>query len=89
MRKIAKFFATGTPPPPPYFAMCMLIKDLQRSVVDRYANKGLSGDVELVAPGAPRSSGEAGERGVLELGSELKYSEHTTQQLTKLLVPFF
>jgi hypothetical protein len=29
------------PPPPPYFAMCVLIKDLQRSVVDVYANKGL------------------------------------------------
>jgi hypothetical protein len=29
------------PYPPPYFAMYMQIKDLQRSVVDRYANKGL------------------------------------------------
>jgi hypothetical protein len=30
-------------PTPPYFAMYMQINDLQRSVGDRYANKGLTG----------------------------------------------
>jgi hypothetical protein len=38
----AQSLFAGTPLPPS-FAMYMLIKDLQRSVVDRYANKGLSG----------------------------------------------
>jgi hypothetical protein len=33
------------PPAPPYFAMYMQLKDLQRSVGDRYANKGLSREV--------------------------------------------
>src|ERR1700678_3511520 len=33
------------PPTPPYFAMYMQIKHLQRSVGDRYANKGLSGEI--------------------------------------------
>jgi hypothetical protein len=32
------------PPTPPYFAMYMQINHLQRSVGDRYANKGLSGN---------------------------------------------
>jgi hypothetical protein len=31
------------PPTPPHFAMYMQTKDLQRSVGDRYANKGLKG----------------------------------------------
>src|ERR1700678_3788455 len=35
-------FAKSRPPTPPYFAMYMQLKDLQRSVGDRYANKGLS-----------------------------------------------
>jgi hypothetical protein len=38
---------TAYPLPPPYFAMYMLIKDLQRSVVDRYANKGLSENLNV------------------------------------------
>jgi len=36
-------------PTPTYFAMCVLIKDLQRPVVDVYANKGLRQDFERVA----------------------------------------
>jgi hypothetical protein len=32
--------------------MCMLIKDLQRSVGDRYANKGLTGDLGALPNGA-------------------------------------
>jgi hypothetical protein len=36
-------------PHPTYFAMCVLIKDLQRSVVDVYANKRLRQDFERVA----------------------------------------
>jgi hypothetical protein len=43
----SRFFRKRVPPPPTYFAMCMQIKGLQRSVGDRYANKGLSGGFEL------------------------------------------
>src|ERR1700733_9029788 len=39
---ITHFRKNPYPPTPPYFAMYMQIKDLQRSVVDRCANKGLS-----------------------------------------------
>jgi hypothetical protein len=42
LKIIASNAKTRIPPPGGYFAMYMQIKGLQRSVGDRYANKGLS-----------------------------------------------
>jgi hypothetical protein len=40
---IAQTAKIAHPPTPPHFAMYMQTKDLQRSVGDRYASKGLKG----------------------------------------------
>jgi hypothetical protein len=53
------------PPPPPYFAMCMQIKHLQRSVVDVYANKGL---IRKIVAGAQFASRRFWSGGYLEAG---------------------
>ncbi len=41
------------PPIPPHFAMYMQIKDLQRSVGDRYATKGLRSGTKVAAESSP------------------------------------